>query len=222
MMIELLDSLIKFSLDLIASAGYPGIVAIIALENIFPPIPSEVVMPFAGFLVTQGRFAIVPTIAAGVAGSVLGAVILYAIGSVLRGDRLRRFLDHYGKFIFVSTDDLDHAEQYFVRYGDWAVLIARVIPIVRSLISVPAGFVKMKLLRFVILTTLGTLIWTTVLTLAGVILGANWGLIGPVLKKYEHVILFLIVGAGVVFLYHKIKNRKNASNLTPNPNPRLP
>ena len=211
-MTELLVPLVKFSLNLISSVGYPGIVVVMALENIFPPIPSEVVMPFSGFLITQGRFTTVYAIAAGVLGSVVGALILYGFGACFRGERLRSFLEKYGKYAFVSTEDLDTAEHYFNRYGDWAVLIARVIPIIRSIISVPAGFVKMGIAKFLSLTILGTAIWTTLLTYSGIILGENWGEIGPILQKYENVVLGIIIAAVIFYIYRKLRSKSAATD----------
>lgn len=209
-MTKLLAPLVKFSLDLISSAGYPGIVAVMALENVFPPIPSEVVMPFAGFLVFQGRFTAVLAVVAGVLGSVIGALILYGIGAAFRHDGVQKFLEKYGKYIFVSPEDLNAAENYFSRYGEWAVLIARVIPIVRSIISIPAGFVKMGMVRFLALTVLGTTIWTTLLTYSGIILGENWEKVGPVLQKYENLVLGVLVVLAVFYIYHKLR-KKTAS-----------
>jgi len=203
----ILAPLTDFSLNLISNAGYPGIVAAMALENVFPPIPSEMVMPFAGFLVTQGKFQTPSAIAAGVLGSVLGALILYAVGASLSGEKFRQLLAKYGKFILVSTKDLDSAEQFFARRGDGAVLLARVIPIIRSLISVPAGFAKMGMGKFLVLTALGTTVWTTLLTYAGIILGENWEQVAPAIKQYEHLVLGIILALGIFYLYHKLRQR---------------
>lgn len=208
---ELLAPVIDFSLNLISTAGYPGIVAVTILENVFPPIPSEIVMPFAGFLVTQGRLALIPSIASGVLGSVLGALILYAIGAIFRGPRLRKFIDRYGRYALISNGDLDLAENYFQRYGFWSIIIARVIPVVRSIISIPAGFVRFGLIKFVILTTLGTLAWTTLLTYSGLLLGANWRYVGPFLKKYEDAVLVLIGGLILYFLYRRLRPKQQSS-----------
>jgi len=210
---ELLTPLINFTLKLISGAGYPGIVAAMALENIFPPIPSEVVMPFAGFLITQGRFSIIPAIASGVAGSVLGAIALYGLGATLRGKRFRSLIENYGKYAMVSTDDLDAAERFFNRYGDWAVLIARVVPLVRSIISVPAGFTKMGGTKFIGLTILGTAVWTTALTYSGIILGENWNRVGPILKRYEDAVLIILIILGTYYLFRKKKTQKVPSEL---------
>lgn len=208
-MTVILAPLIKFSLNLISSAGYPGIVVVTALENVFPPIPSEVVMPFSGFLVSRGRFTAMGAISAGVLGSVVGAIILYALGAALHHDRLQDFVGKYGKYIFVSTKDLDLAEKYFARYGEWAVLIARIIPVVRSIISVPAGFVRMGMGKFLALTILGTTVWTTLLTYSGIVLGENWQRAGPVLQKYENVVLVTLVALAIFYIYRKL--RKNPS-----------
>ncbi len=202
------EFLVTFAIDAVSTLGYPGIISIMALENIFPPIPSEAVMPLAGFLVTTGRFTLLPTIICGVIGSIIGAIILYYFGVIFSGDKIRTFLDNYGKYFMTSTEDLDAAEKWFTNYGYWAVLIARVIPIVRSIISIPAGFTKMPMGKFLALTTLGTAAWTAFLTVLGVILGENWNKVGPTLQKFDYLVLVIIVLGISYYIISKLRAKR--------------
>ncbi len=201
------EFLVTFAINAVSILGYPGIIAVMALENVFPPIPSEAVMPLAGFLVTTGRFQIVPSIICGVIGSIIGAIVLYYFGVIFSGDKIRNFLDKYGKYFMTTTEDLDAAEKWFANYGHWAVLIARVIPIVRSIISIPAGFTRMPMGKFLALTTLGTTVWTAFLTVLGVILGENWDKVGPTLQKFDYLILVIIAVAVGYYIIHKIQKQ---------------
>lgn len=201
------EFLVTFAINAVSTLGYPGIIAVMALENVFPPIPSEAVMPLAGFLVTTGRFQLIPAIVCGVIGSIIGAIVLYYFGVIFSGDKIRDFLDKYGKYFMTSTEDLDAADKWFSNYGHWAVLIARVIPIVRSIISIPAGFTHMPMGKFLTLTVLGTTVWTAFLTTLGVILGENWNKVGPTLQKFDYLILIIIAAAVGYYIFHKLRKR---------------
>lgn len=207
---ELLGTLTTFAIDLVSSTGYLGIIMAMAAENIFPPIPSEAVMPMAGYLTTTGRFNLGLTILSGVLGSLIGAVVLYYIGVWAGNLAFKSFLDRYGRFFMTTSKDLEAAEKWFEKHGEKSVLLTRIIPIVRSIISIPAGFIKMPIKKFMIFTTVGTTIWTTFLTVVGVVLGENWDKIGPVMKKLD----FLVVGIFVVlvsyYVYRKVSNSKKA------------
>ncbi len=204
---EILGTLVDFAIKLVSDFGYSGIVLAMALENIFPPIPSEAVMPMAGYLVTTGRFNFWPTILAGVLGSLIGAVVLYYIGVWAGNLAFKNFLDRYGRFFMTTSKDLDAAERWFGKHGEKSVLLCRMIPIVRSIISIPAGFTKMPMKKFMIFTTIGTAAWTTFLTIAGVILGENWERIEPMMEKFE----FVVIGAGAVLVgYYVFKKLKTA------------
>lgn len=204
MLSSILEPLARFSLNLISTLGYTGIVVVMILENLFPPIPSEVLMPFAGFLVSQGRFNLTLTIAMGVLGSILGAIILYYMGYVLGEEKVKKFIIRWGKFAFISATDLQNGEDWFNKHGEKSVFFARVVPIVRSIISVPAGFIKMSMIKFLVLTTIGTSVWTTFLTCLGVILGENWSVVGPIFKKFDYIVI-LIIFAAIAFFVHKKK-----------------
>ncbi|OQX51408.1 hypothetical protein B5M47_00965 [candidate division CPR3 bacterium 4484_211] len=211
-MIPALLSLIsQFALNIISALGYPGIVAIMALENVFPPIPSEVVMPFAGFLATQGKFNLIIAILMGTLGSVLGAIFWYAFGAWGNEIIVRNFFRKFGRYLFLSESDLDKALEQFKKRGELIIFTGRLIPIIRSLISIPAGLSQMNWGKFLFFTTLGTGIWTAALTIAGKLLGENWELVGGWLEKYENLVLAIIIIASFFFLYHKYSEYKTRS-----------
>ena len=161
--------------------SYAGIIFLMILENVFPPIPSELIMPLAGFISTQGQLALPWVIVAGTAGSVLGALPLYYLGRRVGEDRLRRWAETRGHWIGLSPEDLDKSKRWFERHGGKTVLLCRVIPGVRSLISIPAGFAKMNVGVFLLYTTVGSAIWSGLLAAAGRALGSNY-------EKVEHII----------------------------------
>ena len=198
----MLDGLTDFARDAVVSAGYPGILGIMVLENVFPPIPSEIVLPFAGFEVDRGELAFTLTVLAATLGSLIGALILYAVG--LYGGR--PIIDRYGRVLRVSHADLDRAEDWFDRWGDWVVLGARMVPLARSVVSIPAGTMRMGLVRFVLLTTLGSLAWNVLLVGLGYSLGANWEDASDIVARFSKVaiVLFVIgIAAGVWWLLRR-------------------
>ncbi len=182
--------------SVISTLGYPGLAMLLVAENLFPPIPSEVVLPLAGFVVGREELGFLQALVASTAGSVAGALILYVLGRYGgRGLVLR-----YGSWLHVSAEELERAEGWFRRYGDWVVLGARVVPFARSIVSIPAGTMKMPLLRFTALTALGSGVWNAFLIGAGVALGANWTRISGWIGTYSEVVLILLAGAAAVFL----------------------
>jgi membrane protein DedA with SNARE-associated domain len=189
---------------IITFLGYPGIALVMLLENLFPPIPSELVMPFAGFQVAQGKMNMIGAIAAGTLGALIGAVALYYIGYWADEPVVRTFIRRYGRFFLLSEDDLDRALAFFTRFGPPVVFFGRLIPIIRSLISIPAGMNKMPLPTFLLFTTLGTLIWNSVLAYAGMVLGANWDHVLVFVKQYERLVMVVGVVAVVGFLVYRI------------------
>lgn len=199
-MTHLLEQVGGWIEELIAAIGYPGIVAVMAIENIFPPIPSEAVLPFAGALAADGELSFWGVVAAGTAGSVLGAVVLYAVGYVAREAGVRRLVAAYGRYVFISEHDLDRAAGWFQRYGEAVIFFGRLIPIIRSIVSVPAGYTRMNPVRFLLYTTLGTALWSLLLTYAGWVLGENWETIREYTGPYENGALAAIVLAAVGFV----------------------
>lgn len=196
----------QWVLDVIGALGYVGLALLLVAENLVPPIPSEVVLPLAGFLVGRGDLSLWGAIFAATFGSVAGALVLYALGRW--GGR--RLVLRYGKWLRVDEGGLKEAEGWFRRYGDWVVLFARIIPVARSIVSVPAGTMKMPVPRFLLLTTLGSAVWNSVLIGAGVILGANWQAVSGWMGSYSDVVL--IVGAAAVAVFLLLRHyRKSPS-----------
>lgn len=180
-------------ISVIGGWGYPGVFLMMLLENLFPPIPSEVIMPLAGFLVAQGKLSLVPVLLAGTAGSVAGTSLWFVLGAWLGAGRLRRWAGRWGRWMTVSPADIDTAQAWFDRRGGQAVFIGRMIPAVRTLISVPAGVARMGWGRFLGWTVLGSLLWTGVLTLAGMALSASWGRVADVIDPVSKLVVAAII-----------------------------
>ncbi len=191
-------------LDVIAALGYVGLALLLIAENLFPPIPSEVVLPLAGFLVGRGDLVFWQALLAATFGSVAGALILYALGRY--GGR--KLVLRYGRFLHVDEEGLDRADGWFRRYGDWVVLFARVVPLARSVVSIPAGTMKMPAIRFTVLTALGSLAWNTLLIGAGVILGANWQVVETWVGSYSNVVLVVAaLAVATLLVAHRLRKR---------------
>jgi len=182
--------------------GYVGLALVVALENIFPPIPSELVLPLAGFLAAQGRMTIVGAVVAATVGSLLGALVLYWIGYALGPDRSHALVKKYGRWVMISEDDLDKAQSWFDNHGRSAVFFGRLAPLVRSLISLPAGVARMSIVPFVIYTTLGSGLWNGVLIGGGWLLGDNWELVSGYQKYFGYAVVAILVGL-ILWLFGK-------------------
>ena len=181
-------------LELLSSYGYAGMFALILIENLFPPIPSEVILTFGGFMTTYTRMNIAGAVLAATAGSVLGVLILYELGRHIPVQKFYAFLGGaWGKRLGVEVEDVKDADGWLERTGRSAVFFCRFVPIIRSLISIPAGMAKMELLPFLLLTTAGSLIWNTVLIGAGAVAGASWERILVLLNSR-----FAVMGAGIL------------------------
>ena len=181
-------------LNTIEATAYWGIAFLVFIENVCPPIPSEVIMPLAGFMATQGRLALLGVVIAGTLGSVLGALPLYYLGRQIGEERLKSFADRHGRWLTVSREDLENARQWFDRHGSLAVLLGRLVPGVRSLISIPAGIEGMPLVPFLLSTTIGAGLWTTLLACAGYWLGTNFQHVEAYLDPVSYVVLAVIAG----------------------------
>lgn len=197
--------------DIMEQFGYLGIFLMIALENVFPPIPSEVILTFGGFMTTYTDLTIPGVVVAATIGSVFGAVILYGIGLMLDVERLEKIVDRWGHILRVKKEDIRRADAWFDKYGYWTVLFCRMIPLIRSLISIPAGMSNMKFGMFLLFTTLGTLIWNVVLVLLGALLGDSWEDILAFMDVYSNIAYAVIAVAAVVFLVLFIRKRKKSS-----------
>lgn len=200
-------------LSIMAKFGYFGIVFAMFAENVFPPIPSEIIMPAAGFAASKGELNLVLVILAGTLGAVLGALPLYYLGRIFDKERLVSFTEKYGKYVFVKASDVTAANDWFEKHGKLAVFFGRMVPGVRSLISIPAGMNNMPLPPFLVLTALGSSVWATVLTLAGYYLGQNYEVIQSILAPYSKgigiAVLIIIIGW---FIKNRLSNRKNNKN----------
>ncbi len=159
--------MVNWITEFISEYGYGALVALMLIENVFPPIPSELIMPFAGYVAARGELHPVGVGAAGSAGSLLGALAWYAVGYWVGIDRLKRFARRHGRWITLSADEVDQAQRWFGRFGGVAVGVGRLIPAVRSIISVPAGVAHMRLDRFLLWSTIGTTAWSALLVTLG-------------------------------------------------------
>ena len=196
-------------IDTINSLGYVGIALLMALENIVPPIPSELIMPLAGFAVAQGKMNSVLVIIAGTIGSVLGATPWYFLGKSWGLNRTKKIANRYGKWLTLSGEDVVKAKAWFDRRGYVATAIGRLVPGIRTYISIPAGISKMPFIPFLFYSTLGSVFWVTLLTGAGYILGANYERVGSYLKPISIVVL---VGIFIAAVYWIIKRKKIVNN----------
>lgn len=196
--------------DFMEQFGYIGIFLMIALENIFPPIPSEVILPFGGFMTTYTSLTVPGVIVAATAGSIVGAIVLYGIGRLLSVERLERIVDRWGGWLRVKPEDIAKANRTFQRYGVWAVFLGRMIPLVRSLISIPAGMSKMNIWLFVWLSVLGTLIWNTLLISIGAALGQSWEKVSEVIGMYAEVV-YVIIAIIILVAAVRFWKRRRAS-----------
>ena len=198
----------NFIIEIMNDFGYIGICLLILIENIFPPIPSELILTFGGFMTIDTNMTIVGVIIAATIGSVLGAIILYYIGKILNKERLIKIVtSKYGKLLRVKPEDIESADKWFDEKGNKTVFFCRFIPVVRSLISIPAGMSEMPLLKFIVYTTFGSAIWNTVLVLVGAFAGDKKDLILTIIDDASYVIVALIVIVFLIFVYRFYKKR---------------
>lgn len=194
--------------DFMSQFGYFGVFLLIMLENLFPPIPSEVILTFGGFMTTYSEMTRIGVIGAATVGSVIGAMVLYSLGLLIDVSVLERFVDRFGRVLRLTKKDVRRAEAWFNKFGPWTVFFCRLVPLIRSLISIPAGMAKMNFPLFLLLTTIGSLIWNTVLVSIGVAVGANWELIVHYMDFYSYIVYILLVFSGVVVCLWYIRFRR--------------
>lgn len=203
----------NFIIQIIESWGYLGVGLLIAIENIFPPIPSEVILAFGGFMTTKTVLNEVGVILSATIGSTVGAIVLYLIGRILNKERLEKIVSgKIGKVLRLKPGDIEKADKWFDTKGQKTVFICRFIPIVRSLISIPAGMSEMKIWKFLLYTILGSAIWNTVLVLLGKKLGDSWETVVNVFNEFSHIILIILVIlciVGIWWFYAKKGKRKS-------------
>lgn len=184
----------EWALGIVEQMGYWGLLALMFLENLFPPIPSEAIMPLGGFLAAQGKMDPILVVLFGTAGSVLGALPWYALGRAVGHDRLIELSRRFGFIMTMDPPDVEQAFSWFERHGRKAVLFGRLIPAIRTLISVPAGLARMSLPLFLVLTTVGSLVWTTVLAGAGYLLESQYELVEQYVDPLSKVVVVIVVG----------------------------
>lgn len=201
-MIEMLSG---FIIHLIQSSGYLGIFLLMMLESALIPIPSEVTMPFAGYLVGRDELSFVFVVIIGALGNLVGSWIGYAFGYFLEETIIVTLIKKYGKFILVTIDEYNHSLKWFNKFGDKIAFFSRILPVVRTFISLPAGLAEMNFWKFSIYTFLGSLIWSGVLTYIGVYLGSKWEAIAGFFHKFDLIIFALLILAVLLYINHKLK-----------------
>ena len=216
----MLGDLATWVQDVINQFGYFGVALLVIIENVFPPIPSEIVLPFAGFVAQQGAgvanaaesdTTVIGMMIAATIGSVVGALILYFVSAAIGPDRLRAFVEKFGKWFGVKSSDLARAEAWFDRRSSLAVLVGRCVPLIRSIVSIPAGFRRMKLSSFVVLTAIGSAVWNIALIGAGAVLKDQWDVVGDYIGVFQWVVILVIVVLIVRFLISLVKRRRSSA-----------
>ncbi len=201
------QQIVAFLQQFLDAIGWTGVVVIMALESANIPIPSEVTMPLAGWMLVEAKgltlwHALWHGGLWGALGCTVGSLLSYALGYY--GGR--PFLEKYGRYILVSTEDLEKADKWFARWGDWAAFVSRLLPIVRTFISFPAGVVKVPLGRFTLFTFIGSFIWTAALAAAGYLFGSNWEVIREAMRPFDIPIAIAIVGGTGYYVYRHIQH----------------
>ena len=203
----------EFVISIMNQFGYFGIFFLIFIENIFPPIPSEVVLLFGGFMTTYSKLNLVGMIIFSTLGSTVGAIVLYFIGKILNKERLKRIVSgKIGKVLRLKASDIDKADRWFDTKGNKTVFFCRFIPVVRSLISIPAGMSEMAMGKFLLYTITGSLIWNTVLLFVGSKVGENWKRIETIMSQYSHIILILLIIGFLGFVIYHFSKKKKAKS----------
>ncbi|WP_404435478.1 DedA family protein [Microbacterium aerolatum] len=202
---ENLNAIAAWAVSLMETLGGFGAGVAIALENLFPPLPSEIILPLAGFTAAQGTLGLVEVLIWTTVGSVVGALALYGIGAWLGRRRMYAIVD---RMPLLKTEDVERTEAWFEKHGSKAVFFGRMIPIFRSLISIPAGIERMPLLRFTLLTTAGSAIWNTIFVLAGFYLGANWHIVEDYAGIFQKIVIAVVIIAVVAWIIIRVRQMR--------------
>lgn len=187
--------------------GYFGIALLMFLDNVFPPIPSEIIMPSAGYTASKGQLLLTGVIIAGSLGSLIAAAVLYWAGRKISHDKLFGLVDRFGKYLFIKKEDVEKALEWFERYGHRIVFFGRMIPAVRSLISIPAGMSHMPFWKFMLYSGSGTIIWTTFLAIVGYYFGENQALMHQIFSRVGYIIVAICIAFSAVWLYRKYSHK---------------
>lgn len=205
----MIQNIIDWLVNAISTIGYPGVFISVFLESFFAPIPSEIILPFSGFVASTGKMDLVFVMVIATVAAYLGSLPFYFIGKW--GEKpVINFIGKYGKYLFIQQKDVDKVFGAFDKYGKGVVFFGRLIPMIRTLISFPAGVAKMQFARFSMYTLLGSLTWNILLTYAGYQLGDHWSVVSKWIEKYQNVILVLIIIAVLLYIIRGIKSRRGA------------
>lgn len=203
-MIEILG---HYIINFISSTGYWGVFLLMTVESALIPMPSEVTMPFSGYLVTTGRFNLFLVVLTGAIGNLVGSLAAYYLGYWGEDHFVRKFIRKFGKYFLISEHEYDRSEKWFRKYGEAIVFVSRLLPAVRTYISLPAGIAKMNPVKFILYTFIGSLIWTFALTYIGVALGNRWQTIGAYFHAFDALIVIGFILAVFLYIRHKVKKR---------------
>jgi membrane protein DedA with SNARE-associated domain len=201
MLDRLMTAVSAWIIAMISSLGYGGVALLMAIESACVPLPSEVTMPFAGYLVATGRFSLNLVAIAGAIGCLIGSYVAYFVGA--SGGRW--FLERYGRYLLIAPHEIEIADRFFDRWGPHAVFISRLLPVIRTFIAFPAGVARMRLLPFTIYTLAGSYLWCLGLAYAGMKLGEHWGALAPYIHRFDGVIAAAIVAVAALMLYNRIR-----------------
>ena len=204
----MLSNLAQWVQDVIESLGYLGVALLVIAENLFPPIPSEIVLPFAGFVARRGDGSVIVMVIASTIGSVVGALVLYAIAAAIGPERIHAFVVRFGKWFGVKESDMVRAEEWFDRRSNVAVLVGRCVPLIRSLVSIPAGFRRMRFSSFVVLTAIGSAVWNVALIGAGAALGDQWDRVGDYVGILQWLVIVVIMAVVIRFAVQRIQSKR--------------
>ncbi|MFC5466014.1 DedA family protein [Lederbergia graminis] len=193
--------------DIMEQFGYIGIFLLITVENLFPPIPSEVILTFGGFMTTHTSMSVFGVVVASTIGSVAGAIVLYGIGVLIDINRIEKIVEKWGHILRLTKKDIHKANEWFSKYGVWTVFFCRFIPLIRSLISLPAGMAHMNFGVFLVLTTLGTLIWNVVLVSVGASVGESWETIVGYMDVYSNIVYVVLALLFLIFVVFFIRKK---------------
>lgn len=205
---QIIALLTNFIINFIGTTSYLGVFVLMTAESALIPFPSEVTMPFAGYLASLGKMDVYLLIFIGAFANLFGSILAYALGYWGEDHVVRKLIKSYGKYLLISIHEYERSEKWFRKYGEKIVFISRVLPVVRTFISLPAGIAKMNFVRFSVLTFLGSLIWSAFLTYIGFVLGKNWHSLEVYYRKFEYAIIGVLALIAIYYIYHKIKKLK--------------
>ncbi|MCX6536109.1 MAG: DedA family protein [Actinobacteria bacterium] len=197
--------------SVIEKIGYLGVALLVGLESVIPVIPSEIVQPYAGFVARRDDMSVVIMVIVATIGSVVGSLIMYGIAAAIGPNRLHSFINQYGKWVGISSAELDKAERWFDRRANATVLFGRCVPLIRAVISIPAGFRRMKIIPFTIYTAIGSLMWNIFLIGAGALLGDQWDRISKYISVFQWVVILAIIVVLARFVISRVKRRRTST-----------